>query len=460
MSTSTGKTLPQYVATMRDADVSPLGRKRIVDAFTDVTACAFAGALEPLAAPLLDVFNAGAKASDLTPSGLLGRPLYASPQDAALFNGAFAHALDYDDISHPAYSHPSVALVPALYAACAYRPVTGKALVTAYATGLQVFGRLGRALNLTHAESGWHPTSTFGSIAAAAAVANLLGLSEKQVEAAVAIGASSACGLRANFGTMTKPVHAGFAARNALLAARLAQQGLSAAPDVLTRHYGFGEVFNARSDINWSALQDWDGPQEIDSPYGLNLKPFPSCAGSHTAIEAALTLRDRLVDRLDQIERITVGAGRVIFSAMLYAVPETGLQAKFSMPYCVAAALVDGKIDLGSFTAERIRGQAVGALMPRIEMVDDERVRDHSELGTIVTVTLRDGTVLQETVLIAAGKPERWFTRDQLHHKFRDCTENTGTPAWRESAFEALQGMDTDAPASRLLETLDLARAN
>ena len=154
MPTITGKTLPQYVAEMRDEDVSALGRRRIVDAFTDVTACAFAGAQEPLAQPLLDVFPSSGAAAAATPSPVLGRPLYATPPDAALFNGAFAHALDYDDISHPAYSHPSVALVPALYAACAYRPVTGRALVTAYATGLQVFGRLGRALNLTHAESG------------------------------------------------------------------------------------------------------------------------------------------------------------------------------------------------------------------------------------------------------------------------------------------------------------------
>ena len=289
-------------------------------------------------------------------------------------------------------------------------------------------------------------------------MANLLGLNDAQIEAAIAIGASSACGLRVNFGTMTKPLHAGYAARNAVLAARLAQQGLTGAPDALTAHYGFGEVFNPRSDINWAPLQDWSGMQEIDTPYGLNLKPFPSCAGSHTAIEAAITLREKLNGKLDQIERITIGAGRVIFSAMLYDVPQTGLQAKFSMPYCVAAALVDGKIDLGSFTTERIYRPAVQELMARIKMIDDERVRNHSELGTVLTATLRNGTVIEETVLIAAGKPERWFTRDQLGVKFGDCTAGMATPVWRDAAFAALQDLDTDVPAARLLESLDLAR--
>ncbi len=451
------KSLPDLIITLRDDDISAQGRRRIVDALTDCTACALAGAREEVAGPLLKVFPTFAHPTPAAHDVVLGLPLYAAPVEAAILNGAFAHALDYDDISHPAYSHPSVALLPTLYALAGPTQATGRELVSAYAVGLQAFGKLGRALNLTHTESGWHPTATFGTIASAAAACRLLRLPREQVEAALSIAASSAAGLRLNFGTMTKPLHAGYAARNGLLAARLAQNGLSAGSDPFGSKFGFARVFNPRSEINWAAFENWADLLEIDSPYGLNLKPFPACAGVHTAVEAAITLREQLGGDLSQIEKVEVGSSRVAFTALLYDDPKTELEAKFSMPYCVAVALIDGRLDLRSFTLAQITDPAVQRLMPLIRMVDDERVRDHSEIGAILNIKLRDGRTLVREVLIASGKPERWFTQAEMRRKFDDCTAHTGTPAWRARAFELLQTFDSSEPASRVIKALDLA---
>jgi len=446
--------LARFVLELKHQHVSPQGRRRIVDALTDVTACALAGAREPVAVPLLKVFGTSTRASGNMQVSVLGLPLFASESDAATLNGAFGHVLDYDDISHPAYTHPSVSLMPTLFALAASSGASGRELVTAYAAGLQVIGKLGRALNLTHIETGWHPTCTFGSIGAAVAAARLLRLDAEKIMAATSIAASSAAGLRLNFGTMTKPLHAGYAARNGLLAARLAQHGLGAAPDPLTHRYGFVNVFGARGPINWPVFDSWTDLLEIDSDYGLSLKPYPACAATHTPIEAALAVRARLNGDIGRIRSMRVGACRVSFTALLYDNPQTELEAKFSMQYSVAAALVHGDINLASFAADNLFDARVRALMPRIAMVDDERVREHSELGTTMQVTLDDGSSFEEIVMIAAGKPERWFNTTQMRAKFEDCTRHVGSPAWRDQAFASLQALDSDEPAATLLAAL------
>ena len=209
-------------------DFPPLARARARDAIADCVGCMLAGSREPLAAPLRATLPSFDAASREFPALMIGLGRYAAPADAALYNGTVAHALDFDDTNHPAYAHPTAVIASAMFAVAPLVDASGDALIDAYLVGFEFFGKLGRALNTQHYKRGWHTTGTFGALAAAASAARLLGLDEQRTTMALGIAASSASGLRASFGSMTKPLHAGQAARNGVLAALMAREGFTA----------------------------------------------------------------------------------------------------------------------------------------------------------------------------------------------------------------------------------------
>jgi 2-methylcitrate dehydratase PrpD len=443
--------LEEFAVALRDEDVPDKGRKLAVDAITDCVACMLAGNGSELAAPLRAVIGAPDHASG---TALIGTRARTAVHDAALYHGALAHALDYDDISHPAYSHPSTVLVPALLAAATVAQASGRDFVTAYIVGLEVFGRLGRALNLQHYKNGWHSTSTFGSIASAVAVSRLLKLPASAIRMAVGIAASASSGLRANFGTMTKPLHAGYAARNGVLAARLAQQGFTASTEALSHRYGFTRVFNATGGIGAAALETWGAELEILTEFGIALKLYPACAATHPAIEAATKLHTMLGNPAKDIAAVRVGACELATEPLIYREARTPLEGKFSMHYCVASALVDGAVRLSTFTSEAVRREVVQDLVQRTEMVVDERVRDDKEFAAIVEVITVDGRRLEETVHVAPGKPARWFTAREMQEKFMDCHAASGLTNDPHAIFAALQGIDRTQTVASLLQQL------
>jgi len=389
-----------------------------VDAMIDCLGCILAGTGEDLAPKLRAVVTP-------TPAGegapLIGTGLDASPTDAALYNGTLAHALDFDDITHPAYSHPTAVLLPTILSLARRGRVSGQEAVAAYVIGVEVFGKLGRALNTQHYRRGWHATATLGSIAAAAAGARLLGLDAAATRLALGIGASGASGLRANFGTMTKPLHSGFAARNGVLAALLAAEGFTANEDVIDADFGFAKTFNGGLPIVWEQLHRWGDELEILSEFGLALKPYPSCGATHPSIEAALLLRQDIGGRYDEVESVRVGIPEMAFQPLIYVEPKSPLQGKFSMHYVVAAALADGAVTLQSFTDAKVADPTIAGLLRRVTMEADERVADNSEFGCVLSLTTKDGRSFERSVPLAIGKPDRWFSRAQLESKFKDC---------------------------------------
>jgi 2-methylcitrate dehydratase PrpD len=446
--------LARFAAGATRRDFPARAREMAVDAITDCVGCILAGTGEALLPPLLEVVATGTEA----PAALLGLGRRAAPADAALVNGTLAHALDYDDTNHPGYAHPTAVVLPALLAAAALRPeATGRDIVTGYIVGLEVVGKLGAALNTAHYKRGWHATSTFGSLAAAAAVASLLGLDEERTAVALAIAGSSASGLRANFGTMTKPLHAGLAARNGVLAALLARAGWTANPAALEHKAGYVAAFNGGAEVQPAPLLRWGEELEILSEYGLALKPFPACGATHPGIEAALLLHAR-IGNATRIRRVRCGVSEMAFSPLIYVEAETGLQGKFSLHYCVAAALVHGEVNLATFRDSRVGDPRVKALMARIVMEADDRVRHDPEFATAVEVELEDGTRLEELVPLAMGKPSRWFDKGRLRAKLADCMRHAA-PATPDAAvaamFDALQGMDTSREVTPLLARLE-----
>ena len=429
-----------------------LARERARGAVADCVGCMLAGSAEPLAAPLRATLPAFDAPDATFPALLLGRRRYASPADAALYNGTIAHALDFDDTNHPAYAHPSAVLAAALFAVAPLVPASGSALIDAYIVGFEFFGKLGRALNTQHYKRGWHTTGTFGALAAAAAAGRLLGLGEERMTMALGIAASSASGLRASFGSMTKPLHAGQAARNGVLAALLAREGYTASAEAIKHRYGYVGVFNNGIGDEAAVLARLGEPLEILTEHGLALKPYAACGATHPGIEAAELLHVELNGRA--IRSVRAGVCEMAFAPLIHVMPNSPLEGKFSLHFCIAAALLRGPVTRSTFADEVVNDPAVRALIPRIRMELDARWKDDGEFATEVVVETEDGARLSRFVALAQGKPARWFSPQRLHAKFSDCAAAVMDEPRREAAWRALAGLDSAQGCATLLRAL------
>jgi 2-methylcitrate dehydratase PrpD len=428
-------------------------RSRAVDAMTDGVGCMLAGAREPLAAPLLRTLPSASKFSVQTPAVMAGTGRYAAPGDAALFNGAVGHALDFDDTNHPAYAHPTAVLLPAMLAVAPRAEATGAELVTAYVIGFDLIGKLGRALNTAHYARGWHTTSSFGSVAATLAAARVLRLDRTRIETALGIAASSSSGLRANFGTMVKPLHAGLAARNGVMAALLAAEGFDAASGILERQYGYCSTFNDGLPFDLTPLMTPGEPLEILTEYGLALKPYPSCGATHPGIEAALALHADLQPG-EEVTSMRAGVSEMAFKPLIHRMPSTPLEAKFSLHFCLAAALVDGFVDLSTFDDRRVNDVKIRALIDRTTMEADDRVRHDPEFATVVAIETNHGRKLERLIPLAQGKPERWMSDAQLKAKFATCAERSVSRAAADAIFARVRTLDKNTLVADLCAML------
>ena len=451
----TGKDLTRTMARYAIAahDFPALARSRARDAIIDCVGCMFAGSAEELAPPLLANLPWFESAAARFPALLLGKEArHAAPADAALYNGTVAHALDFDDTNHPGYAHPSAVLVAAMFALAPLARPSGQAIIDAYVVGFEFIGKLGRALNTQHYKRGWHATATFGTLAAAAACGRLLGLDEDRMVMALGIAASEASGLRANFGSMTKPLHAGLAARNGVLAALLARDGFTASAEALEHRYGYVGVFNDGIGADRATLAALGQDLEILTEHGLALKPYAACGGTHPGIEAAELLHAELAGRT--IESVHMGVCEMAFEPLIHVMPHSPLEGKFSLHFCVAAALLYGPVSLATFCDQKVADPRIRDLIPRMTMEVEPRWRDDSEFATEIRVTLADGGTLARFVPLARGKPARWFEMADLRRKFGDCAGVVLPAARVDAIWSALVDLDTPEGCARTLAAL------
>ncbi|RIK15387.1 MAG: MmgE/PrpD family protein [Acidobacteria bacterium] len=343
-------------------------------------------------------------------------------QQAALLNGLTAHALDYDDVDDAMIGHPSTVLLPALLAVAEDRDLSGAAVLDAYGAGLLACRDLAAELGIVgHYAAGWHATGTVGTVAAAAALARLLGLDQLGTQHALGIAGSLACGSRQNFGTMTKPLHAGVAARNAVLAATLAEGGFTADPDQLEGPLGFVSLHHG---TGRSVREPAGGPDVT----GLNVKLYPCCYYLHSAADAALDLRDQGLSAA-QVESVTVTVHPGGLAPLIHSRPTSGLQGKFSMEYAMAAALLDGHLLLSSFTDEQVnRPEAQDLLRKVTKRTDPVPPVGGGASGAyaVVEVTTTTGEVLRRRVDRARGHASRPVDEAGLRAKFDDCVAFAG----------------------------------
>jgi 2-methylcitrate dehydratase PrpD len=354
-------------------------RPRVRDAFVDTIACAIAGRNE-------EVVTSAISATFTTPRD--GVPLWfadnrSSPESAALINAAAAHALDYDDVSPAFRGHPSAVLFPALLA-LAHGDTAWTAIFDAYSVGFEVSARLGRAVIAKHYPAGWHSTSTLGVIGATAACCHLLGLPAPQVVNALGLAASQSAGMQENFGTMAKPLHAGFAAAAAIRATCLARAGIDASPSALDGARGFVGLYAMGADLapHFSDIGSAE-PEIVRS--GIETKYLAICYAAHRAAAAAAELRaQHCIDR-QSIERIEVVGSPRSHDPLLRTLPNNPTEAKFSIEYAVALMLLDGSIKLSDFSQDSVARPDLQQLMKRVTVTESSTLSE----GRVSDVTVR-----------------------------------------------------------------------
>lgn len=416
------------------------------DGFTDTIGVIMVGVPEPVVdivrRTLMPVSTTGEARACLS-------ALRTAAPDAALVGGTAAHAHDYDDQSLS--GHPSAVLVPAIIAEAETLGLDGRAMVTAYVAGYEVWAELLRRDGNYH-RKGWHPTSVLGTIAAAAAGAVLHRLPAERAATALAIAASHAGGLASNFGTMTKPYHAGLAARAGLISARLARAGMTAGADTLENAQGFLHAFSpgesdrtspARVGVDWAVIRQRHC-----------IKKYPTCYFMHRSFDAARRLLAGRDLRAADIAEIVVTMGKGQTAVLVNERPRTGLEAKFSEQFAMAAAVILGRMGVDDLTDANAVRADMQAFYPKVTLVgvDESDPRDpaHS-LTESVRIRLASGEVLDSgPVATIKGHAYDPLTRDELWTKFRDCTARTHGDDEAARLFEQLQSVETLASARAL----------
>ncbi len=431
--------LGRFLANIR-FDQLPAGTLPLVrDGFTDTVGVIMVGITEPV----VDIVR-----RTLVESGSRREAraclssIYVAAPDAALLGGTAAHALDYDDQSLT--GHPSAVLVPAILAEGETLGSGGQDLVTAYVAGYEVWAELIRR-DANYHRKGWMPTSVFGVIAAAAAAAVLHRLPAERAAAALAIAASHAGGVISNNGTMTKPYHVGRAARDGLVATRLAAAGMTAGRDTLENPQGFLNAFSPGS-------PDLDSPVRVGTEWyllrqRLCIKKYPACYFMHRSFDATVKMLAGRRLGADDIAEIEVTMGRGQTTVLVNQRPQTGLEAKFSEQFAMAAAVILGRMGVGEVTDAVVQRADIQAFFPKVNLnpVDEYDTRDPAHSPTErVRIRLNNGEVLDSgPVSVIRGHADDPLSAEELWEKFAECTARTHAEPEARRLFNMLQAVET-----------------
>jgi 2-methylcitrate dehydratase PrpD len=418
----------RFVSTTQLADVPQdvieAAKRSILDGF----GLAVAGSRTTVASLAENqVTSYGLTAAEAT---VLGRGVKAPARFAAFLNGLAIHADDYDDTQlavaadrvYGLLTHPTAPALPPALALAERERRSGAEVLIGYLVGVEVETKVAEAISPRHYDDGFHSTGTAGTIGAGAAAARLLGLDAERTAIAIGIAASESSGLRENFGTMTKPLHAGRAAEGGVFAAELARAGFTATDHVLEARRGFFRA--AGGGFDEAAIAGRLGsPWTFASP-GVSIKPHPSGSLTHPAMTAMLGLiREHHLDAA-AVEEVYVGTNRHMPNALIYSEPETDLEAKFSMQFCMAILLLDGRAGLAQFTDETVAREDVRDLVRRVrfEIDPEAEAAGYNNMTSIVRVRLRDGRTVEARAAFAKGSPQNPMSDAELLEKFLDCT--------------------------------------
>lgn len=407
----------------------------------DTVACILSGSSSELMEPLAGYLASGERYGTRP---VIGTDLRAAPQHAALVNAGLGHALDFDDVLSMMPAHPSTVILPALFARLP-AGTSGRKLLEAYVLGVEAGAKIGLAISNAHYRQGWHATGTLAIFSAVAALGRLLAIDREQFQTAIGIAASMSSGLRCNFGTMMKPMHAAWASHNAVVAVDLALAGITAATDALEAEAGFFSTYGTEQSDLGRLLPALGNPYALIDP-GLALKKYPCCYALHRPIDALLMLRDRMALNAGNVEQAICRVAPGALRPLIYDRPRNGLEAKFSLEYTMAAALLDGRLDLAAYSDAGAQRSEIAGLIGKMHKIEDPRCLDGDtepqtrSAGTIgfveVTVHKKDGTSDTQRIDKPVGSPQHPLGWDDLEAKFSDCanqagfSETAGRRAW------------------------------
>ena len=400
--------------------------------------------------------NAYAQSQSAIPEAtVIGSGYKTSRSLAALVTGTYSHADDFDDISFSLPGHPSVTVLPTVLSIGETENITGAELLTAYLVGFEIQCKLGQALAPTLYQKGWHATPVLGTLGAAAAAARLLRLSKTELMHSLGIAASMAAGLRANLGTMTKPLHVGFTAHNGVTAALLAQRGITANVEALDSPLGFCQAFAGGVD-HARIIGKLGDPFDIITP-GIIYKRYPSCAETHPALDASIALAVKHQLKPDDIAAVKCTVTPLNRDVLVYESPRTALEGKFSLQFCVSLGLVRRKATLEEFSDHLVSDPEIVGMMKKVTMTADASLAEDGYNGaaTIVTVHLKDGNTCSQRVDHAKGSPEDPLSMEELLTKYRDCAAGTITKGATKNTIERLLHLEKMHNINDLIAEID-----
>jgi 2-methylcitrate dehydratase PrpD len=438
-------------------DVVTLGKKSMLDGF-GLALAGSASEMGPLVRQYVQSLGiAGGKAS------VIGTGMKTTPRFAAFANGVSIHADDFDDTQlssakdrvYGLLTHPTVPTLPPAFALGEVERRSGRDFLLAYHLGVEVECKIAEAISPRHYNDGFHTTGTCGSFGSAAVCSKLRGLNSEQTAYAMGIVAAEGGGLRENFGSMTKPFHAGHAGENGTVAADLAAIGWTAADDILEAPLGFFHA--AGGGFDPASIVDRLGkPWTFVNP-GVSIKPFPCGSLNHPAMGEFLDLVRTNDIKPDQVEKIDVGANHSMTTTLYHHRPTTGLQGKFSMEFCIGILLLRRKAGLGEFTDAVVQRPEVQAMIPRVNFYVDPEAEQagFDKMTSIIKIHMKDGRVIQGRAQFAKGSPANPMSYEEVADKFRGCADFAKWPTQQaEAVIEAVKSLERAPDVTNLTAAL------
>ena len=447
--------LSSFASKTRLSDISDEAVAATKRHILDCTGVALAAVVEPPGRIILDVTREQGGAAL---ARVLGSRLRTSAVSAAWANGALAHLLDYDDTG---FSHPTACILPAAFAVAETAGATGGALVAAVCVGLEVFERLalsGRQHEPLLRRRGFHPTSLYGCSAAAAAAGNLVGLNPDQMAVAIGLAAANAGGLTQHFGTWGKGIHAGNAARAGVSSVLLAQKDFMADLEGIEGDYGFFSAFHGEGNHSLDFVAEGLGSHWSIVDPGLTIKNYPCCGGNLRALDAAQALVHENDIRAADVAKLEVDVHPDLLHIVRFRKPTNGFRGKFSIDYVLAAMLLDGRVDLDSFSDEYCNSPGMREALGKVQVnAHPEWPNDvASRRRTPVTITMNDGRSFNRSVEKVRGSPGNPMTRDELVGKYRSCASRVLQAGPLERSIELLESLEAVNSVADLMDAVTI----
>ena len=437
--------LAALVANLDDIPHAAIERAKL--ALIDYIGVAIAGTVEPVSKIVTEYVGRRAHGN----ATVIGASFRTHAADAALANATIGHALDFDDSNFVLGGHPTVTIMPAVLALAPEHGSSGLEVLEAYVAGFEAMMKLSSAVNFEHYEKGWHPTATMGVFGTAAAAAHLMRLPADRIQHALALAASMASGIKANFGAMSKPFQVGSASEKGVTCAQLAADGLTASPNALEGKQGFFNVYNGSGNYRAEELSAPSDTLEILRS-GFAFKRYPCCGATHAPIDTAQDLvRANPLPR-GEVESITIAMNKRRTTHVDRPVVTNGLEGKFSVQYTLAAALADGGVGLRHFTDAALAREDLKDLTGRVHVVGVEGAG--MSQACELTVKLKDGTTRSARREDADGRTADHYP-SYMTAKFIDCVEQAFDRARAEPLLAQLKVFDTCTNVSDIMKTLE-----